>query len=80
MSTVKIAIMLDEEILGRLDDLVREGVFPSRSSVVQTAVGEKLERMERGRLARGCAKLDPSEEQVLAEEGSPVELSAWLEY
>jgi metal-responsive CopG/Arc/MetJ family transcriptional regulator len=80
MATAKIAITLDEKTLDRLDRLVRNRAFPNRSRAIQTAVREKLERMEQGRLARECAKLDPSQEQALAEEGLTEELSAWPEY
>jgi Arc/MetJ-type ribon-helix-helix transcriptional regulator len=80
MATAKIAITLDEETLDRLDRLVRNRAFPNRSRAIQAAVREKLERMEQGRLARECAKLDPSQEQALAEEGLTEELSAWPEY
>jgi hypothetical protein len=48
---------------------VKESVFPSRSQAIQVAVEEKLERLEHGRLARECAKLDPEFEKFLAEEG-----------
>ena len=44
------------------------------------AVQEKLERMERSRLARECAKLDPDFEKAMAEEGLPEELSEWPKY
>ncbi|MEC9340297.1 MAG: ribbon-helix-helix protein, CopG family [Pseudomonadota bacterium] len=80
MATAKIAITLDEETLKRLDRLVRSSSFPSRSRAIQTAVQEKLDRMEQGRLARECAKLEPPHEQALAEEGLAEELSAWPEY
>ena len=80
MATAKIAITLDEETLGRLDHLVREKAFPNRSRAIQAAVREKLERMERGRLARECAKLDPSQEQALADEGLTEDLSSWPAY
>ncbi|HWF59533.1 MAG TPA: hypothetical protein VN666_04395 [Nitrospira sp.] len=43
--------------------------FPSRSQAIQEAAEEKLARLDRGRLARGCAKLDPVFEKTLAEEG-----------
>ena len=69
MGTSKIAISLDEELLGRLDGLVRKRVFPSRSRAIQAAIEEKIARLERTRLARECAKLDPNLEAVLAEEG-----------
>ena len=80
MATAKIAITLDKETLHRLDHLVEKRTFPNRSHAVQVAVREKLDRLERGRLARECAHLDQSQEQALAEEGLTEELSAWPEY
>lgn len=80
MATAKIAITLDEETLDRLDRLVRNRAFANRSRAIQAAVREKLERMEQGRLARECAKLDRSQEQALADEGLTKELSSWPEY
>lgn len=47
MSRAKVAVSLEEATLGRLDDLVRNAVFPSRSQAIQIAIEEKLERMER---------------------------------
>lgn len=46
---------------------------------VRAAVSEKLARLERGRLASECAKLDPKFEQALAEEGLGQELESWPE-
>jgi len=80
MGKSKVAISLDEQILDRLDRLVKRAVFHNRSQAVQVAVKEKLERLERGRLARECAKLDPEFEKSLAEEGLSEELSGWPEY
>lgn len=80
MSRSKIAITLDEGTLSQLDRLVKEAVFPNRSQAIQAAVEEKLERLERSRLARECAKLDPEFEKALADEGLSVELSEWPEY
>ena len=80
MRTAKVAISIDERTLARLDRLVRARVFPSRSRAIQTAVEEKLERLERIRLARECAKLDRREEQALAEEGLDTELPEWPAY
>jgi Arc/MetJ-type ribon-helix-helix transcriptional regulator len=76
----KVAISLDEQVLNRLDHLVKKAVFQNRSQAIQVAVQEKLERLERGRLARECAKLDPDFEKSLAEEGLSEELSGWPEY
>jgi metal-responsive CopG/Arc/MetJ family transcriptional regulator len=80
VSTQKIAITLEEKTLTRLDRLVKSRVFPSRSRAIQEAVEEKLHRMDRRRLARECAKLDPAEEKRMAEEGLSLELSRWPEY
>jgi len=80
MARSKVAVTLDEDTLRRLDDLVRREVFPNRSQAIQSAVDEKLERLERSRLARECAKLDPSEEKALAEEGMSADLDQWPAY
>lgn len=80
MRTAKIAVTIDNELLARLDRLVSEKRFPNRSRAVQEAVREKLSRMDRGRLARECAKLDPRSEQQLAEEGLAGDVQEWPEY
>jgi metal-responsive CopG/Arc/MetJ family transcriptional regulator len=80
MQTAKIAITIDQGTLLRLDRLVTQKVFRSRSNAIQVAIQEKIERLDRTRLARECAKLDPREEQALAEEGMAQELARWPEY
>ncbi len=80
MSTAKVAITLDENLLRRLDRLVKNRMFENRSRAIQEAVSEKLARLERGRLARECAKLDRKFEQTMAEEGLSVEVEEWPEY
>jgi metal-responsive CopG/Arc/MetJ family transcriptional regulator len=80
MASAKIAITLDERMLSRLDALVHERQFASRSRAVQEAVREKLARLDRTRLARECAKLDPSFEQELAEQGFDADAESWPEY
>ena len=80
MRATKVAITLDQDLLTELDQLVEQRVYPSRSRAIQEAVMEKLARLRRSRLARECAKLDPSLEQALAEEGMDQELAAWPEY
>ena len=69
MASARIAITIDQDLLARLDGLVTERRFPNRSRAVQEALRDKLERLDRTRLARECAKLDPLFEQQLAEEG-----------
>ncbi|HVT19320.1 MAG TPA: ribbon-helix-helix domain-containing protein [Thermoanaerobaculia bacterium] len=80
MAATKIAITLDEELLSKVDRLVAERRFPSRSRAIQEAVRTALDRMERGRLARECAKLDPRLEQELAEQGLEEDFAAWPRY
>ena len=79
MTVQKIAITIDEILLKRVDRLVAEDRFPSRSRAIQEAVREKLERIESNRLARELAKLDPIFEQKLAEEDLGDSLE-WPEY
>ena len=80
MARSKVAITLDERTLDRLDKLVEQSVFPSRSRAIQEAVQEKLARLDRSRLARESAKLDRAFEKALAEEGLSEELSQWPAY
>jgi len=80
MAKSKIAITLDGRLLDRLDRLVAKEAFGSRSHAIQVAVEEKLERLERSRLARECSKLDRGFEKALAEEGLGAEGDEWPEY
>lgn len=80
MPRSKIAISLDASTLAQLDLLVAKAAFPSRSQAIQEAVEEKLSRLDRGRLARECAKLDPTLEKTLAEEGLSEDVATWPEY
>ena len=80
MSRSKIAITIEESTLERLDELVQQSMYPSRSQAIQEAVEEKLARLKRSRLARECAKLDPRFEKALAEERLSEDLSEWPEY
>jgi Arc/MetJ-type ribon-helix-helix transcriptional regulator len=80
MKRAKIAISLEHKTVERVDRLVRRGSFPSRSRFIQEAVEEKLQRLDRTRLAAECSKLDPNFEQKLAEEGIVAEAKEWPEY
>ena len=80
MSTAKVAVTIDRDLLARLDRLVKNRRFPNRSRAVQEAVSEKLARMEHGRLALECAKLDRVSERALADEGMSGEAERWPEY
>jgi len=80
MPKSKIAISLDAAHLDRLGRPVKKEGFPNRSQAIQAAVEEKLARLEKGSLARECAKLDPLFEKALAEEELSEKLSEWPEY
>ena len=80
MSVAKITISIDQQLLNRLDTLVRSQIFPSRSQAVQSAVQEKITRLGKTRLAQECAKLDPVEEQAFADEGLAAEVAQWPPY
>ena len=68
MST-EIAISLDNELLAKLDSLVEKKVFPSLDIAIQSAVKEKLARLEDERFVEECQNLNPRLEQAMAEEG-----------
>ena len=80
METAKVAVSINKSTLTRLDKMVKNHVFPSRSRAVQEAIEEKLNRMDRTRLARECAKVDIVAEQAMADEGISHELTEWPEY
>jgi Arc/MetJ-type ribon-helix-helix transcriptional regulator len=69
MSKTKVAITIEQPLLAYIDQLVAAQIFPNRSRAIEDAIEEQLERLEHGRLARECAKLNPAFEQALAEEG-----------
>ena len=69
MATARVTVTLDEKTLERLDQLIRRHKFRNRNKAIQEAVQEKLARLERSRLARECAKLDPTFEKAMADKG-----------
>lgn len=80
MAKSKIAITLDDEIVVRIDTLVRQQAYPNRSQAIEDAVRDKLTRLDRSRLAAEVLKLDPSFERSLAEEGLTQDQTEWPEY
>jgi metal-responsive CopG/Arc/MetJ family transcriptional regulator len=80
MAASKIAITIDDKLLKQIDIFIKSNYFPNRSKAIQEAVAEKLIRLEKSRLARECAKLDPEFEQSVAEEGFSAEMEIWPEY
>ena len=80
MPKQKVAVTIEKNLIMKLDRMVSDGKFSSRSSAVEDAVIEQLTKIERSRLAEESAKLDPSFEQALADEGLAGDLSEWPEY
>jgi len=80
MPKEKVAVTIEKDLLIRLDRVVAEGRYSSRSNAVEAAVEERLARIEGTRLASETAKLDPKFEQALADEGLAGDLSEWPEY
>ena len=80
MGAEKIAITLEGSLLKRVDQMVKEQRYPSRSRAIQEAVREKLQRLDRSRLARESARLDQEFEQKLADEGLGTVEGEWPEY
>ena len=80
MPKQKVAVTIEKDLIIKLDRLVSEGKYPSRSSAVEDAVIERMVKVEKTRLAEESAKLDPAYEQALADEGLLGDLSEWPEY
>ena len=80
MPKTKVALTLDANLLDQVDELVAKRKFRNRSQAIEAALADKLQRLARTRLAREAAKLNPTEEQRLADEGVVDALDSWPEY
>ncbi len=80
MSVAKITISVEQQLVEKIDQLVKERAFGNRSQAIQSAIKEKISRIEHSRLAKECAKLNIAFEQELADEGLSMELEEWPEY
>lgn len=80
MSRTKVVITIDESLMQRIDRLVAERRFSSRSSAFQLAVQAQFERLDRKRLASESAKLERKRERTVAEEGAAQDLEGWPGY
>nr|VFK35848.1 MAG: hypothetical protein BECKMB1821I_GA0114274_11526 [Candidatus Kentron sp. MB]VFK77466.1 MAG: hypothetical protein BECKMB1821H_GA0114242_11436 [Candidatus Kentron sp. MB] len=80
MGTAKIAIRIENGLLEKVDRLVSSRVYSGRNRAIQDAIADRLQQMDRGSLARECAKLDPVFEQAMADEGIDSETDEWPEY
>ncbi len=79
MAKTKIAITLDENLLRRVDRAVEQGRESNRSAAIERAVADFIDRMDRTRLARECAKLVPDSERTTADAALP-ESAQWPAY
>jgi len=79
-TTTKIAISIDKRVLNRIDRLVENRIFTNRSRAIQTAIEEKISKLDKSRLAIESTKLNKAEEQQLSEESSRTNLTEWPEY
>lgn len=80
MPKQKVAVTMEKDLIVKLDRMVSEGKYPSRSSAVEEAVIERMIKIEKSRLAEESAKLDPAYEQALADEGLSGDFAEWPEY
>ena len=80
MKVAKVSVSIEQKVLDRLDRLVQANQFANRSQAVQQSLEEKISRLDKTRLAIECAKLDPIEEQKMADIGLKSDLEEWPEY
>jgi metal-responsive CopG/Arc/MetJ family transcriptional regulator len=80
MSVAKVTISIESDLLRQVDYLVKERVFSNRSQAIQSAVEEKVSRLDINRLANECSKLDKAEERAFADLGLAGDLEEWPEY
>jgi metal-responsive CopG/Arc/MetJ family transcriptional regulator len=80
MKYAKVAISIEASLLKKIDRLVKAKTFESRSQAFQKAVEHTLEKVERSRLARECAKLEKNVERKLADQGLSRDLEEWPDY
>ena len=80
MTKQKVAVTIENDLLAKLDRMVADGKFSSRSAAVEEAVKDRVAKLEQSRLAVESAKLNPAFEQAFAEEGLTGDLSEWPEY
>ncbi|NCT57573.1 MAG: CopG family transcriptional regulator [Legionella sp.] len=80
MHVDKIAISMDHELLKKLDQLVLNKEFKTRSQAIQVAVRKIVDLSEHESLAKACSQLDVVFEQQLADEDLDEDVDAWPEF
>jgi metal-responsive CopG/Arc/MetJ family transcriptional regulator len=80
MTRAKIGITIDQVLLELLDNLVQNNIFQNRSQAINTALKEKLSRIEKRRLELECQKLLIEEEREFADMGLEEDFKEWEKY
>jgi metal-responsive CopG/Arc/MetJ family transcriptional regulator len=80
MSTAKVTISINQNLLAQIDELVKAHMFSSRSQIVQEALEARLSELKRQQFDIECQKLQIEEEQSLADEGLANEVQQWPTY
>jgi len=80
MTRAKIAITIDQVLLELLDNLVQNDIFQNRSQAINTALKEKLSRIQKTRLELECQKLVIDEERDFADIGIEEDFIEWERY
>lgn len=79
MAKAKIAITLEEDLVKEIDRWVSEGQYPNRSKAIQEILKGKITNWRRKRLVEEVSKLNPKEEQAMAEEAISSGNETWDE-
>jgi metal-responsive CopG/Arc/MetJ family transcriptional regulator len=80
MAKAKIAVTINTEIVSRIDRLVKNRDYSNRSQAIEEAIREKLQKIDKYRLAKELSKLNITEEKELAEEGIEGDTKEWAQY
>jgi len=80
MSTRKITITLEANVIEGIDSLVKKNECKSRSKAIQNAVEEYLKKLEKQKLYAEIDKLDRKEEMKVAENAFEAVNEIWEEY
>ncbi|MFU8888844.1 MAG: CopG family ribbon-helix-helix protein [Trueperaceae bacterium] len=75
----RVTVTLPEKLLAEADAILEHSGQINRSRLVQVALRSYLREVRDQRLAAEAEKLDPIEEEALAEEGSAAAEEAWFE-
>ena len=80
MTRAKIAITIDHVLLELLDSLIQNRTFSNRSQAINTALKEKLSRIQKTRLELECQKLVMEDEREFADIGIEEDFREWDKY